>query len=54
MLRKNLPIIIVILLALLLMAFVIWVFDRRIEKIKEKEKPISFLQPSSHNNRHSL
>jgi len=38
MLRKNLSIIIVVLIALLLMALVIWVFGRRIEKIEKKNR----------------
>jgi cbb3-type cytochrome oxidase subunit 3 len=41
MIKKNLSIILIVLLALLLIAIVIWVFDKRIERIKEKAKPIS-------------
>jgi cbb3-type cytochrome oxidase subunit 3 len=43
MLRKNLTLIIVVLLALVLMALVIWVFNRRIEKIGKENKATSSL-----------
>jgi hypothetical protein len=39
MLRKNLSIILVVLLTLLLIALVIWVFDKRIKSIDKKIKP---------------
>jgi len=40
MLKKNLSLILIVLMALLMIAVVIWVFDRRIKRIKEKAKPI--------------
>ena len=40
MLKKNLSLILIVLLALLMIAVVIWVFDKRIKRIKEKAKPI--------------
>jgi hypothetical protein len=43
MLKKNLWIIMIILLTLLLMAIVIWVFDRRIEKINARMKSSAVL-----------
>jgi len=38
MLRKNLSIILIVLLAMLLIAMVIWVFNKRIESIGKKMK----------------
>jgi len=39
MLKKNLSIILVVLITLLLIAMVIWVFDKRIKSIDKKIKP---------------
>jgi len=39
MVKKNLSILVVVLLALLLIMFVIWVFDRRIKSIDKKINP---------------
>jgi uncharacterized membrane protein AbrB (regulator of aidB expression) len=39
MLKKNLSIILVIVLTLLLVAMVIWVFNKRIESMDGKTKP---------------
>jgi len=38
MLKKNLSIIIVVLVALVMIAIVIWLFDKRIENIEMKMK----------------
>jgi len=44
MLKKNLSIIIIIiLLGLLLMAIVTWLFDKRIRRIEEKKPQLSLL-----------
>jgi hypothetical protein len=45
--RKNLSIIVVILLTLLLIAMVIWVFDMRIENIEKPIKPAEIYHPTS-------
>ncbi|HEX5150552.1 MAG TPA: hypothetical protein VFW07_03830 [Parafilimonas sp.] len=37
MLKKNLPTILVILIALILIAGIVWVFDKRIEKIEMQQ-----------------
>jgi len=39
MLKKNLSIIVVVLVAIALIVFVIWLFDRRIKSIDKKIKP---------------
>ena len=43
MVKKNLSIIVVVLLTILLMAIVIWIFNRRIEKIGVKSKADSYI-----------
>ena len=43
MLKKNLSIILVVLLTILLMAIVIWIFNRRIEKIGMTNKANSYI-----------
>jgi len=39
--KKNISIILIILLTVLLLAFVIWMFDRKIENIEKKMKQSS-------------
>jgi len=45
MLKKNLSIIIIVLLTLLLMAVVIWIFNKRIEKIEKRMNTYGVLLP---------
>jgi cbb3-type cytochrome oxidase subunit 3 len=37
--KKNFYVILIVLLALLLIAIVVWVFDRRINKIRKETEP---------------
>jgi hypothetical protein len=39
--KKRLSIILIILLTLLLIALVIWLYDKRIENIERKMKPVA-------------
>ena len=41
MLKRNVSIILIILLALLLIAIVIWVYDKRIENVEKKMHPVT-------------
>jgi hypothetical protein len=43
MLRKNLFVIIIVLLALLLIAFVLWYYDARIKNMEKKAVPVSMI-----------
>jgi uncharacterized membrane protein YidH (DUF202 family) len=48
MLKKNLSIILVVLLALLLIALVIWRFDKKIKNIDQKIKqPVAYLDKNT-------
>ena len=38
--KKNLSAILIILLALLLIAIVIWLYDKRIQNVEKKMKPV--------------
>jgi len=44
MLKRNVSIILIILLALLLIAIVIWVYDKRIENVEQQMKPVISIQ----------
>ncbi len=46
--KKNLSVILVILLTLLLIAIVIWVFDKKIKSIDKKKSVQSMLIKTSH------
>jgi len=48
MLKKNLSIILVIVLTLLLIATVMWVFDKKIESIEKKKSLQTMLIKTSH------
>ncbi|HEX5150994.1 MAG TPA: hypothetical protein VFW07_06075 [Parafilimonas sp.] len=41
MLKRNASIILIILLTLLLIALVIWLFDKRIENVEKKMHPVA-------------
>jgi len=42
MLKKNISIVLIVLLTLLLLAFVIWMFEKKIESIEKKiEAPVT-------------
>jgi len=49
--RRNISIIIVLLTALILIIFVIWLFDRRIKKISKNGEASSVLRSGIHINR---
>jgi len=41
MLKRNLSIILIILLTLLLIAIVVWLYDKRIEDVEKKMHPVT-------------